>query len=228
MNEPLRINVKQIETKDNQLEQRDIDVTNLSADDLSAGNILTNIPTFENLYVVVKRMFYVLGVIHSLETPTAAYTMKPGIVESIKDSLLNQVRANKFNGDLKNFTLMMLLPDMIPNRPHVRATIDKNASLAFLLEAERHSTGRGVVGHARRSHGLYVTSTPSLYFLPTNPKIDTAFEISMTSRAVNVPTLKQEIDGLIALSKDQSRIHYLNGLRRVVSGGLPSLGKRSR
>lgn len=199
----------------------------LSAKDFSPGTRISRLQTFETLEAFMRRMAVVLTNTNTPQaTPNAFYFRRERVL-SVREDFRRQVQTRHFYGQLKNFSALMLMPDMIPNVPRIRSDVQENASFAFLLDGEMHSTGRGIVGHARRVYGMYLSTNEAMdFFLSNGTQIYAAREILTASRQFDSSSFKRDVEALITDSRLSSQVYLASALSRIVSGGLPSLGKR--
>lgn len=202
-------------------------LSELSAEDLSPGNRISTFRNFDDLEAFVVRTAVLLGDANTSQDSPNAFYFRRERAESVQEGLLDQVRRRHFNGRLMNFSVLMLLPNMIPNVPQVRRSIQENGSFAFLVDAEMHSTGRGQISNARRVCGVYLSPSERMdFFLSNNPHLYVAREILVTSRPFDSASFHRDLDNLLASSKIGRDAYLARALSRIVSGGLPSLGRR--
>jgi hypothetical protein len=202
-------------------------LSELTTDDLTPGTKLSGLPGFNELDAFLEKAVIVLGDQNQSDKNTHAFFFRNERLSSVGDNLIEQVRRKRFFGVLKNFTVIMLLPEMIPNVPKVRKGIGDNESMAFILDAEMHSTGRGRIGNARRLCGLYISqSEPIKVVIPSAPEASFAREILATSRIFEPAGFQSDIDRLLEDSRRGERMHTLEALKRTVFAGAFELGKR--
>jgi hypothetical protein len=192
-------------------------LTEISAGDLTPGTRLSGLPGFSDLDAFLERAVVILGNQNQRAENPQVFFFRSERIDSVGDKLLEQVRAKRFYGVLRNFSIVMLLPEMIPNVPNVRKNISKNESLAFILDAEMHSTGRGRIGNARRLCGLYITQAePIKVVTPDAPTPYIAREIIATSRLFEPLGFQSDVDRLLQDSKRGERIRTLEALSQTV------------
>jgi hypothetical protein len=184
-------------------EQRVVSVADLDTLDIRPGDRITGIESLADLDAFVNKLAVKLTG-HRFDERLSKRRIANGLsrpVMSLSAHLKKYGAIRKFYGNIHSFDIGILPPEPEDEPAKI---------IRFYARADMDSTGRGKIGDLESINGVYVNGSGGP---------------SLITRPVNTDSLSTLTGRLLAESRLASYVNQAQAVGRVVSGGLPGLGK---